>query len=199
MEGMLIVITGPSGAGKGTVVEQLLLNENYSFSTSATTRPPRAGEVDGHNYSFITRDEFIKLRDGNNLLEYAEYVGNFYGTPRKFVEEQISQGKVVILEIEVVGALQVKGQFSDAVLIFICPPTSHELRKRLTGRNTENTETINSRLKKAIEEIDQVNHFDYFVINDTVPLTVEKINTIVAAERLKVTRCTDAINTFKAY
>jgi len=198
MEGMLVVITGPSGAGKGTVVEQLLLNENYSFSTSATTRPPRAGEIDGHNYSFITRDEFIKLRDGNNLLEYAEYVGNFYGTPRKFVEEQIEQGKVVILEIEVVGALQVKEQFSDAVLIFICPPTSQELRKRLIGRNTENAETINSRLKKAIEEIDQVNHFDYFVINDTVSLAVEKIDTIVAAERLKIARCTETITAFKA-
>jgi len=179
MKGLLVVISGPSGAGKGTIVKELLKDDKYVFSISATTRKPRAGEEDGREYFFTTKDEFQTLITEDNLLEYAEYVGNFYGTPRKYIEHQISQGKIILLDIEVVGALQVKEKLPDAVLIFLAPPSMEELRRRLEGRNTEATDVIESRIKRAQEEMDLVHKYDYIVTNDTVLLTVQQINEIV--------------------
>jgi len=196
MEGLLVVVSGPSGAGKGTVVKELMQDSNYSLSVSVTTRQPRKGEENGREYFFITRDEYMALLADDSLLENAEYVGNLYGTPRKYVAEQVAAGKVVILEIEAVGALQVKEKYPDAVLIFLMPPSLCELEKRLVGRNTDNLPAIQGRLKRALEEVELVDKYDYLVVNDTVPLAVEKINTIVAAELLKPNRCDVIIKNF---
>jgi len=189
-------MSGPSGAGKGTVVKQLMLENDYALSISVTTRLPRVDEAHGKEYFFVTKDKFDNMLEEDNLLEHAEFVGNYYGTPRKYVEEQISQAKVVILEIEVVGALQVKEKFPDAVLIFLIPPSLDELEQRLVGRNTEDAAVIRSRLKKALEELTLVDNYDYLVVNDSVALAVEKVNAIVVAERLKPTRCKAEIHNF---
>lgn len=196
MEGLLIVVSGPSGAGKGTVVKELVANVNYALSISVTTRQPRKGEENGREYFFITRDEYQTLLAEDNLLENAEYVGNFYGTPRKYVLEQIAAGKTVLLEIEAVGALQVKAKFPDAVLIFLMPPSLDELEKRLVGRNTDDPTAIEHRLIRATEEVQLVGNYDYLVVNDSVPLAIERINTIVAAELLKPQRCDKLIKNF---
>jgi len=188
MEGLLVVISGPSGAGKGTVVKELLKEQNFTFSVSATTRLPRIGEIDGREYFFVTKEEFCKLQAEDALLEYAEYVDNYYGTPRRYVEEQINNNKVVVLDIEVIGALQVKEKFPDAVLVFLLPPTIEELAKRLNGRNTEDSSVIAQRLQKAKEELVLAGQYNYIVINDKVHLAVDKIKTIVNAERLKPAR-----------
>ena len=188
MCGLLVVISGPSGAGKGTVVKQLTQEEGFAFSVSVTTRSPRTGEACGLDYFFVTNEEFAKLQADNNLLEHAEYVGNYYGTPRKYVDDQIANGKVVLLDIEVVGALQVKEQFPDAVLIFLIPPTLAELERRLTGRKTEDAPTVELRLKKAMEELSLVNSYDYLVVNDDVTAAADKIKAIVTAEQLKPIR-----------
>lgn len=196
MEGLLVIVSGPSGSGKGTVVKQLDPNHGYALSISVTTRQPRPGEQDGREYFFATKDEFRKLRDENNLLEYTKYVGNYYGTPRKYVEEQISQGTVVLLEIEVDGALQVKEKFPDAVLIFLVAPSISELEQRLAGRKTEDTAEVQSRLQRALEELELVDKYDYLVINDDVQAAVERVNAIVKAERLKPARCRAEIQHF---
>ncbi|MCL2373202.1 MAG: guanylate kinase [Defluviitaleaceae bacterium] len=193
---MLIIISGPSGSGKGTVVKQLDAGLGYALSISVTTREPRDGEVHGKDYFFTTEEGFTKMRQENALLEHAVYVGNFYGTPRNYVEEQIAQGKVAVLEIEVLGALQVKEKFPEAVLIFLMPPTVVELSNRLKGRNTEDDVTIEARLKKSLEEVPLIDQYNYLVINDDVPRAVEKINAIVAAERLRPKRCSHEINEF---
>ena len=192
----MVIMSGPSGAGKGTVVKQLMLENDYALSISVTTRLPRVDEAHGKEYFFVTKDKFDNMLEEDNLLEHAEFVGNYYGTPRKYVEEQISQAKVVILEIEVVGALQVKEKFPDAVLIFLIPPSLDELEQRLVGRNTEDAAVIRSRLKKALEELTLVDNYDYLVVNDSVALAVEKVNAIVVAERLKPTRCKAEIHNF---
>jgi len=197
MEGILLIISGPSGSGKGTVVKQLDTALGYARSISVTTRAPRDGEVNGRDYFFTTEENFIQMRQENALLEHAVYVSNYYGTPRRYVEEQISEGKVVVLEIEVYGALQVKEKFPEAVLIFLMPPTISELSNRLKGRNTEDDVTIEARLKKSMEEIPFIDKYNYLVINDKVQLAVEKINAIVTAERLKPKRCKVEINAFK--
>lgn len=184
------MISGPSGAGKGTVVKQLIQDDTYALSISVTTRQPRTGEENGKEYFFTTREDFEKLISENNLLEHATYVNNYYGTPRKYVEEQIAMGKVVLLEIEVEGALQVKEKFPDAVLIFIAPPSLEELERRLVGRNTEDAKVVAYRLEKARIELGLVNHYDYIVVNDQVNLAVDKINAIATVERLKPTRFT---------
>jgi len=178
------------------VVKQLDAGLGYALSISVTTREPRDGEVHGKDYFFTTEEGFTKMRQENALLEHAVYVGNFYGTPRNYVEEQIAQGKVAVLEIEVLGALQVKEKFPEAVLIFLMPPTVVELSNRLKGRNTEDDVTIEARLKKSLEEVPLIDQYNYLVINDDVPRAVEKINAIVAAERLRPKRCSHEINEF---
>jgi guanylate kinase len=196
MEGMLVIISGPSGSGKGTVVKRLDPAKGYALSISVTTRQPRGEEVNGRDYFFKTEAEFIQMRKENALLEHAVYVSNYYGTPRHYVEEQIAQGKVVVLEIEVNGALQVKSKFPGAVLIFLMPPTLAELQRRLTSRNTEDSVTIEDRLKKALEEVALITRYNYLVVNDEIHNAVSKIDTIVAAERLKPKRCIDIIKNF---
>ena len=153
--GILIVVSGFSGSGKGTIMKELLKRyDNYALSISATTRAPREGETDGREYFFKTREEFEKMIAKEELIEYAEYVNNYYGTPRAYVEEQLTAGKDVILEIEIQGALKVKKKFPDTLLLFVTPPSAEELRKRLIGRGTETMEVIEQRMQRAIEESD---------------------------------------------
>ena len=185
MSGLFIIISGPSGSGKGTVVKRLDTSRGYALSISVTTRKPRAEEVHGRDYFFTTEEEFIRMRSQNELLEHIQYVGNFYGTPRKYVEEQIKLDKIVVLEIDVQGALQIKEKFTDAILIFLMPPNIKELERRLVNRNTEDAVTIEARLKRSLEEVPLIRKYDYLVINDEVDLAVEKINAIVTAEKLK--------------
>ena len=196
MEGLLVIISGPSGSGKGTVVKQLQPSKGYALSVSVTTRTPRAGEVNGHDYFFTSEEEFHKMRGENGLLEHAVYVGNYYGTPRHYVEEQIAIGKVVVLEIEVYGALQVKEKFPEAVLIFLIPPSLSELERRLIGRNTEDAVTIKARLKKALEEIPLVSRYNYLVVNEEVSEAVAHIDAIVTAERMHPKRCKKILDNF---
>ena len=197
MKGMLVIISGPSGSGKGTVVKRLDPKRNFAVSVSVTTRPPRDCEVDGRDYFFCAPEKFNLMRDNNQLLEHGHYCGYFYGTPRHYVEEQIEKGKAVVLEIEVNGALQVREKFKEAVLIFLIPPTLTELHSRLTYRNTEDADIIEDRLKRAHDEIKLINRYDYLVINDEVELAVNRINTIVEAESLKPSRNLEAIKHFK--
>ena len=192
----MVIISGPSGSGKGTVVKRLPSQNGYALSISVTTRKPREGELHGRDYFFTTEQDFITMRNENELLEHAVYVGNYYGTPRKYVEEQIAKGKIVVLEIEVYGALQVKEKFPSAVLIFLMPPTLPELANRLRTRGTEDAVTIDARLKKTLEEIPLINRYNYLVINDLVPSAVEKINAIVEAERMRPFRCMAEIEAF---
>ena len=194
----MVIISGPSGSGKGTVVKELDFAKGYSRSISVTTRQPREGEQHGRDYFFTTPELFIRMREENELLEHAVYVGNFYGTPRRYVEEQISEGRIVVLEIEVNGALQVKEQFPDAVLVFLMPPTIEELSNRLVKRATEDAVTIDARLNRALEEVPLIKAYDYLVINDTVEQAVIKIDAIVTAERLRPKRCGDELTHFTA-
>ncbi|MDR1559970.1 MAG: guanylate kinase [Clostridiales bacterium] len=197
MKGMLVIISGPSGSGKGTVVKRLDPVRNYALSISVTTRSPRDGERDGRDYFFRTPEQFKHMRENNQLLEHAVYCNHYYGTPRNYVKEQINSGKAVVLEIEVNGALQVRDKFEEAVLIFLLPPTLAELHSRLVRRNTEDAYRIEDRIKRAHEEIKLINKYDYLVINDRVADAVERINTIVEAESLKPFRNRDAILHFK--
>ena len=172
-EGMLVIISGPSGSGKGTVVKELVQKENFALSVSATTRTPRAGEIEGVHYYFYDKETFEKMKNQNELLEWAEFCGNYYGTPKKYVEQKMAEGKNVILEIEVQGALQIKKLYSDCILVFLVPPDIKELEKRLTQRGTEDKQTINRRMNRAIEEMEFVPQYDYIVINDTVEAAAE--------------------------
>ncbi len=194
--GMLIIISGPSGSGKGTVVKALDPSL-YSLSISMTTRQPREKEIDGKDYFFTTLEEFNRMRENGELLEHAEFCGHCYGTPRRFVEEQIALGKAVVLEIEVNGALQVKNIFKDSVLIFLMPQTLTELKRRLKNRNTESDDKIEDRLRRSLYEIKLVEQYDYLVINDTVENSVRCINNIVAGEYLKPFRNMYHIEKFK--
>lgn len=187
-EGMLVIISGPSGSGKGTVVKELVQKEDFALSISATTRIPRDGEIDGVHYYFYDKETFEKMKNQNELLEWAEFCDNYYGTPRKYVEQQMLQGKNVILEIEVQGALQVKKIYSDCILVFLVPPNVKELQKRLTQRGTEDKQTIDRRMNRAIEEMEFVPQYDYIVINDTVTEAAEAIRAIVKAESMKSSR-----------
>lgn len=166
-KGTLLVVSGPAGSGKGTVNKVLLENtEKYVFSVSATTRSPRPGEVEGIHYFFMTREKFMSLVEEDNFLEHAEYVGNCYGTLRPFVEENLAQGKNVILDIEVQGALQVREKMPEALLVFLCPPDYATLERRLRGRGTETEEVIQERLKTALTELQIAAQYDYLVVNE---------------------------------
>lgn len=179
--GVLSVISGFSGVGKGTIVKKLVEKEGYALSISATSRAPRQGEVHGREYFFLTREEFHSMIENDGLIEWAEYVNNFYGTPREYVEERLAGGKDVILEIEPQGALKVKAQYPEAVLIFIVPPNAKELENRLVGRGTEEVETINKRLKRAAEETSFIENYEYIVINDDLEDAVSDIHHIIQA------------------
>ncbi|CDB91108.1 guanylate kinase [Clostridium sp. CAG:253] len=177
--GILAIISGFSGAGKGTVVNKLLEKDNYAVSISATTREPRQGEVDGKNYFFKSRDEFENMIENNQLIEYAEYVGNYYGTPRDYVFKKLEEGYDVILEIEMQGALKVKEKFPETALIFITPPSADELKKRLVGRGTETIEQIDKRMSRAVDECDYMNKYDYIVVNDDLDECVDDIHRLL--------------------
>ena len=197
--GILIVVSGFSGAGKGTLMKELMkrYEETYALSVSATTRNPREGEVDGREYFFKTTEEFEKMIANQELLEWAEFCGNCYGTPRAYVTEQLQKGQNVILEIEVQGALQVKKLYPEGVLIFLVPPNLEELGRRLTNRGTEDKETINRRIHRALEEMEFVQDYDYVVINDTVPQATQDILDIVHAESMRCSRNKEIKKVFK--
>ena len=185
--GLLIVLSGPSGVGKGTVRKELFTqpNTNYEYSVSMTTRSPREGEVDGADYFFKTREDFETLIEANKLLEYAEYVGNYYGTPLDYVNETLDAGRDVFLEIEVVGAAQVRAIAPDGLFIFLAPPSISALEDRLIGRGTETSEVIQSSVLKAREELEMMNLYDYVVENDEVQNACDRINAIVTAEHCR--------------
>ena len=192
-KGLLIVISGPSGTGKGTVCKKLLQRNDFWISVSATTRAPRKGEVDGENYYFISKEEFIKRIDNEDFLEHAEVYGNYYGTPKSKVLEQIDNGKDVILEIDIQGALKVKENYHDGVFIFILPPSMEELKKRIINRGTETEESLMTRFKSAYKEINFVSKYNYAVVNDTVEEAVRKIECILIAEKCRVDRIKSTI------
>ena len=182
-EGILIVVSGFSGAGKGTIMKALLERyDNYALSISATTRNPRPGEEEGKAYFFKTNEEFEKMIAKDDLIEYAMYVGNYYGTPKAYVEEQLRAGKDVILEIEIQGALKVKEKFPNTLLLFVTPPSAEELRKRLEGRGTETQEVIDGRMKRAIEEAEYMDQYDYLVVNDELDVCVEEMHHLIQGE-----------------
>lgn len=185
-KGKTFIVSGPSGVGKSKVLNALLESrKNLYFSVSATTRERRAGEIDGVHYQFLDVDTFRRWIAEDKFLEYAEYVGNFYGTPKQHVDEAMEQGKDVILEIEVQGALQVTNKRPDTVRIFIAPPSWEELERRLTGRGTDAPEKIQKRLLRAKVEFQTAHTYDYFVINDTVENAVDELNAIITAEHCK--------------
>ena len=182
-EGILIVVSGFSGAGKGTIMKALLERyDNYALSISATTRNPRPGEEEGKAYFFKTTEEYEKMIAKDDLIEYAMYVGNYYGTPKAYVEEQLRAGKDVILEIEIQGALKVKEKFPNTLLLFVTPPSAEELRKRLEGRGTETQEVIDGRMKRAIEEAEYMDQYDYLVVNDELDVCVEEMHHLIQGE-----------------
>lgn len=181
-KGILVVVSGFSGAGKGTIMKNLTQKyDNYALSISATTRAPRPREEEGKSYFFVSKDRFEEMIDRDELVEYAKYVDNYYGTPRKFVEDCLNEGKDVILEIEIQGALKIKKKFPDSLLIFMAPPSAEELRARLIGRNTEDEATVNKRLSRAIVEAEGVEAYDYILVNADIDTCTEKLHNLIRA------------------
>ena len=192
--GILIVVSGFSGAGKGTIMKRITEKyDNYALSVSATTREPREGEVEGKSYFFVRKERFEKMIDEDELLEYAKYVEHYYGTPRKFVEDCLNQGKDVILEIEIQGALKIKKRYPESLLVFLAPPSAEELRKRLMGRKTEDEETIHKRLCRAIVEAEGVEAYDYILVNENVDTCTEKLHNLIRASHDRVEAHLDLI------
>ncbi|WP_449826315.1 guanylate kinase [Lactonifactor longoviformis] len=186
-KGVLVVVSGFSGAGKGTLMRALMNRYmNYALSVSATTRAPREGEKDGREYFFKTREEFEQLIKEDALIEYAQYVGNYYGTPKAYVEKELESGRDVILEIEIQGALKVKEKIPDALLLFVAPPSAGELKRRLVGRGTETPEVIGSRLQRAAEEAEGMERYDYLLINDELEQCVEEMHQVIQSQHHKV-------------
>ncbi len=193
-QGILVVLSGFSGAGKGTIMKALLeRHDDYALSISATTRKPRAGEVEGREYFFVSKEQFLSMVEEDALIEHAQYVDNYYGTPKRYVEEQRAAGKDVILEIEIQGALkileievdgamQVKERFPEALLIFVMPPDAAELERRLTGRGTESPEAVRARLKRAAEEAVGVEAYDYILVNDQLDTCVEELHQMIQVQ-----------------
>ncbi len=194
-KGFLLIISGPAGTGKGTACKELLKrNDDIIYSISATTRKPRVGEEDGVNYFFTDNENFENMVGNNKFLEYAHVHTNYYGTPKDFVIDQVEKGEIVLLEIDVQGALQIKKNYSEAVFIFLLPPTMEELKNRIIKRGTESTEDIERRYKNAFKEIEFLGKYDYFVINDKIEKAVEDIESIIRAERLRVKRYSNLKN-----
>ncbi|WP_314113099.1 guanylate kinase [uncultured Granulicatella sp.] len=193
--GLLIVLSGPSGVGKGTVRAAIFSKgeQKFVYSISATTRLPRTGETDGVDYFFKTREEFEQMIQNKQLLEYAEYVGNYYGTPLEYVENTLATGKDVFLEIDVQGAIQVRELMPDGVFIFLTPPDLNELESRIVNRGTDSDEVIAKRMKTAREELELMKYYDYSVVNDTVDNAVQKIEAIIQTEHLRIIRNLDTI------
>ena len=193
--GLLIVLSGPSGVGKGTVRAAIFSKgeQKFVYSISATTRLPRTGETDGVDYFFKTREEFEQMIQNKQLLEYAEYVGNYYGTPLEYVENTLAKGKDVFLEIDVQGAIQVRDLMPDGVFIFLTPPDLNELESRIVNRGTDSDEVIAKRMKTAREELELMKYYDYSVVNDTVDNAVQKIEAIIQTEHLRIVRNLDTI------
>lgn len=188
-QGILIVLSGPSGTGKGTICQELLRNyPNLHYSISATTRSPRFGEINGLNYWFISKEEFQSMISDDALLEWAEVYGNYYGTPYHHVKELLDSGKDVVLEIDTQGAMQVKGKFPQGVFIYIVPPSLEELADRIHKRGTDSVESIKRRLSCATAEMNKVYSYNYVVVNDEVPIAVRKIEAIISAEKCSVSR-----------
>ncbi len=188
-KGILVVASGFSGAGKGTIMKKLMSEngENYALSVSATTRAPRPGEEHGKDYFFLSTEEFEDMIARDELVEYAKYVSNYYGTPKAYVEEQLNAGKNVVLEIEIQGALKIKEKFPETVLMFITAPSAVELKERLVGRGTETQEVIDARMSRAYEESLGVENYDYLVVNDDLEECVALVNDIISKERTKDT------------
>lgn len=192
--GLLLVISGPSGVGKGTIVNHLMaLESNLQLSTSVTTRSPRPGEVEGVSYFFRTQDEFLGMVEAGELLEYAQFGDHLYGTPRRFVEQALENGRDVVLEIETRGAIQVKERMPSGVYLFVLPPTMQELENRLVKRRTEAAEAMRQRLAIAFDELNYLSLYDYQIVNDDVEVAVEKVRAILVAERCRVRRNLTAI------
>lgn len=203
--GILTVVSGFSGSGKGTIMKELMKKyaDSYALSISATTRNPRPGETDGVEYFFRTKEQFEQMIKDDALIEYAQFVGNYYGTPKAYVEEQLETGKDVILEIEIQGALKVKEKFPDTLLLFVTPPSAKELKNRLIGRGTETMDVIESRLARAVEEAEGIESYDYLVVNDVLEDCVEEVHQIIQNEHYRVNRNESAIqemrNELKAF
>lgn len=196
--GMLMVVSGPAGVGKGTLVKELVENrDQVVLSVSATTRMPRPGEIDGIQYWFKDRQEFESMIRTDQLLEWVEYCGNYYGTPVGYVKARIAEGKIVILEIEVEGALHIRGQFPDSVLVFVLPPDIRELEERLRGRGTETPEVIHRRMVRSAEEFSFLSHYDYFVINEDIGPATDALVRIIDAEQMRVARNPGIVNRFQ--
>ena len=188
-KGLLLVVSGPSGAGKGTICKALLnKNDQIKLSVSATTRKPRNGEVHGVNYFFIEKEEFAKMIENGEFLEYAQIYDNFYGTPKAAIIECLEKGQDVILEIEMQGARQIKEVYPEGVFIFVLPPSLEELKSRSVGRGTETQEEIEKRFSCAFEEINQIVNYDYFIVNEDIEKSVSDVEAIICAEKNKVTR-----------
>lgn len=198
-KGILTVVSGFSGSGKGTIMKELMTNYSdvYALSISATTREPRPGEIHGKEYFFVSKEEFEAMIEREELIEYAQYVNNYYGTPKNYVFEQLENGKDVILEIEIQGALKVKEKYPDTLLMFVTPPNAAELKKRLTDRGTEDAKTIASRLSRAWQEAQGVENYDYFVVNDVLEDCVKKVHAIIQNEHARVFRNQELIDTIK--
>jgi guanylate kinase len=198
-KGILVIVSGFSGAGKGTVTKALAQRfDNYALSISATSRAPRNGEVEGRDYFYKTREEFEELIRQNALIEHAQYVGNYYGTPKSYVEEQLQAGKDVILEIEVQGALQVKEQYPEAITIFMTTPTAEILKERLVGRGTETPEKVASRLKRAGEEAELMDRYDYVIVNDDLEECIAGLHRLIQSQHSRASQNKAFIDAMKA-
>ncbi len=197
-KGVLMVISGFSGSGKGTLMKKLVADyDNYALSISMTTRQPREGEVDGREYFFVTKEEFESRIAAGGMIEYASYCDNFYGTPKAYVEQQLANGRDVILEIEIQGAHKVKEIYPEAILMFVMPPSAQELYRRLKGRGTESDEVIAKRMARAVEESEGIDTYDYIVVNDKLEDCIDQINTIVDAAHQTPGNNEEFVNTIK--